>query len=271
MTRLDCHAPNSFDPAAYSYVGSLYQGPVAHKPSDLENALWAKVEASSYRGNFANKRSCDHCGAHFHYGAVFAHANGDVIVVGHTCADEAFGYATRRDYDKAALESRVAGSREAARKAERTARFLVDHPGLEEALKVEHSIVSDIASRLGHYGELSERQVELVFKLAREVADRKTAEDAEVKVAVVPGRRVITGTVLGTKVQDSVYGSVTKMLVRADDGQKLWGTVPSALFDGSDMPLRGRKVQFSGTVEASGKDPFFGFFSRPAKACFVEA
>lgn len=72
-----------------------------------------------------------------------------------------------------------------------------------------------------------------------------------------------------TKVQLGDYGSTVKMLVRLDDNNKVWGTVPLAL-DCPDGGYRGHRVEFTGTIERSRDDEHFGFFSRPTKASLVE-
>ena len=274
MTRTDCHAPSTFDPAAYSYLGGIYQGPEADGWDNDREVLDA-IAGSTYHGNYEAKGSCDHCGAHFHYGAVFEHVNGDVIVVGYICADEAFGHATRREYDLARMKKSVELARERGRKAAAVAAFLEKHEGLADALQCDHYIVADINSKLIRYGDLSDRQVALVMKIAREQAERaqrEAAREEEPKVAVVAGRREMTATVLGTRCQDSMYGIQFKMLVRTDDGQKLWSTIPASLMDlGAIADLRGKTIRFTGTVEVSRDDDFFGFVKRPTKASVIEA
>lgn len=125
------------------------------------------------------------------------------------------------------------------------------------------------------------------------------------------GRRPIVGVVLSTKWQDSDFGSTLKMLVRQDDGNKVWGSVPRSLWGsvprslesertyrierpsmpgpdavvisedetgwlcidrGEDVPtLKGRRVEFTATVERSRDDRHFGFFKRPSGAKLAPA
>ena len=67
------------------------------------------------------------------------------------------------------------------------------------------------------------------------------------------------------------------MLVKAETGQKFWGTMPNKIVDalrdslgydwaGSDK-LTGSKVELTATVEPS--EPGFAFFKRPSKATLV--
>src|SRR5262245_18972766 len=56
------------------------------------------------------------------------------------------------------------------------------------------------------------------------------------------------------------------MLMRTDDGWKVWGSVPAAL----DNVLRGDRVQFRAKVQRSQDHEKFGFVSRPTQAKFLE-
>lgn len=93
--------------------------------------------------------------------------------------------------------------------------------------------------------------------------ERKRAEEEERKdlPMLLDGRRELTGEVLGRRVQEGHWSNTEKMLVRLDDGNKVWGTVPIDLLDVEV----GQRVQFTATVEVSAKDEHFGFFSRPKK------
>lgn len=113
----------------------------------------------------------------------------------------------------------------------------------------------------------------------RERADAKAAAEAAALAAltdVIPGRQVITGTVLGTKVVESSFGyrttTVTKMIVLDDRGFKVYGTAPYTLAAATDAgtyaALRGLRVSFAAAVVA-GSDFGFGFFTRPTKAALI--
>lgn len=104
--------------------------------------------------------------------------------------------------------------------------------------------------------------------------------------AITAGKQMITGEIISTKWVDGfAYGQrVLKMVVRDDRGFKVWGTVPQAIIDeavyqtqirfGPDTSydygvLKGQRVTFSATVEASNDDDKFGFFKRPTKAAIA--
>lgn len=133
--------------------------------------------------------------------------------------------------------------------------------------------VLDVADRLERYGKLSKAQADAVVKAVPEHRARQAryaserAAEAAASKPVPTGRVAVEGEVVSTKSEETDFGRKLKMLVRAD-GFKLYGTVPAALFDGSE--LRGRRVRFTAEVTPSRRDAGFGFFKRPTQASFVE-
>lgn len=102
--------------------------------------------------------------------------------------------------------------------------------------------------------------------------------------AITAGKQTITGKIISTKWVDGfAYGQrVLKMVVVDDRGFKVYGTVPQAIIDaGAESTvclgeerwdyeaLKGQRVTFSATVQASDDDDKFGFFKRPTKAALA--
>jgi len=141
-----------------------------------------------------------------------------------------------------------------------------------------------MCAQLDEWGHLTEKQEAAVRKI---MADRKereatraAAREAErASAADCPeGRVVLTGVVISTDQRENAFGCTWKMLFKSDDGFKLWGTVPTALFGwdedegrnqfhADDMP--GKRITFTATVTQSADDEKFGFFKRPTKAKWV--
>lgn len=175
--------------------------------------------------------------------------------------------AARREANRAARASMR--KTEAGRKA---AAFL-SHEGLVAALNADHGITRNIRARFRQWGSLSDAQVSLVFKLARQVEER-AAEAAEPKVEAPEGRQIITGKVLSCKWKQNGFGGALKMLVKVTTPEgtwKTWGTVPASLDAGDDAldGLRGVTVTFTATVQRAPDDSNFSFFKRPSKASVV--
>lgn len=72
------------------------------------------------------------------------------------------------------------------------------------------------------------------------------------------GKHLVRGTIVHTKVQESFYGFQAKMLVKTEQGHKLWGTLPSCV----DFEYRG-EVEFSATFEKGTNG--MSYYKRPTK------
>lgn len=281
------------DLANTEFLGVFYQGPsedeqrwyaseerVTRKELEARGLDWEDVKFHR------NEYGCAACGTGFYHGAIVLVNGTDAIAIGGICA-ETWGVAKR--IGKAAYRSRqarLAAERRAAAHAD-AEKQLSENPGLAEALETDHYIVQDIAAKLWRWGSLSEKQIELVFKIQRDVAERaerQAARDAALAdaPAIENGRYTVTGTIISTKYQESMYGTQHKMLIELDNGNRLWGTVPRSIEDAvwalkdSDYDwiqvgeFKGTKVQFDAQVERSNDDDHFGFYKRPTKAVATE-
>ena len=79
------------------------------------------------------------------------------------------------------------------------------------------------------------------------------------------GRQWLEGKVLSVKEYDGDYGTVRKMLVLLNDNNKVYGSVPSNVWDID----RGEYVKFSAMVQK--KERGFYLYSRPTKAVRIDA
>jgi hypothetical protein len=151
-------------------------------------------------------------------------------------------------------------------------------------LRINHRIVRDIRAGLIRFGGISEKQVALVVKIARE--EREKPVEVLVPVPENAGRVRVEGEAVSVKMQRNDYGDRLVMMVRVGDvatgAYLLWGSVPEVYHDlleaehkaaggdgplwgDGDHPLRGRRVAFMAAVTRSDRDVHFGFFKRPTK------
>lgn len=133
--------------------------------------------------------------------------------------------------------------------------------------------------------DLSENMIDALRRVLDANAKRDAERAAERASAapVVTGRVEIQGEVVSTKSYETDYGTAYKMLVKDARGFKVYGSIPSNLWnevellgsyrksawgetDGVMNKLVGMEIKFTATVEASNDDELFGFFKRPAKA-----
>tara|TARA_R100001086_G_scaffold247031_1_gene180340 strand:- start:282 stop:1130 length:849 start_codon:yes stop_codon:yes gene_type:complete len=215
--------------------------------------------------------NCDHCGAWFHHGALVRHKNGDLLSIGWQCAGR---------FDL----SNIAWQKIRQEKVNKTVRvrrgryskMRVFVEANSEAVRIlnlnkqlgrdSNDFLASLRTQICKWIELSDRQFDAIEPAWNKHQTRQVEREEEMTAPVVEGRVQITGTVLGTKRHDSMYGETLKMLVKDDRHFKVWGTVPRALLDAVEDDLKGSRVIFVATVEQSRDDETFGFFTRPIKA-----
>ena len=256
---------------------------------------WCCVASAERKapGKWGGIGKCGVCGAHYNNGVVFVHApTGDVVHMGHDCARK---YELMFDLSAWEIEhgrAKAAAAKEIAREknAKQRKNFLDKYPGLEEALEVEHHIITDIKARFTTYRELSERQIALVMKIANEVRNPKPPAPEDVKVPGPLGKVEFEGTIVSAKIHEGDWGSAWKITVKvsvpASDNAPggcwlAWGTAPRSLMDEivttiENDParsranreteirdsLRGRMITLRATLE-SGSEEHFRFMKRP--------
>jgi len=141
--------------------------------------------------------------------------------------------------------------------------------------------MSDVMMEWGHLTEKQEAAVRKIMADRKERAEKRAAEREAERAAAADcpeGRITLTGVVISTDLRENAFGETWKMLFKSDDGFKLWGTIPSSLFNWDDEDWRnrvggdqmpGKRVTFTATVTPSADDEKFGFFKRPTKSEWV--
>jgi hypothetical protein len=273
MNRTDEHSPLNLITENYAFAFA-YDGHPEEGDRGASVAIVNALVEDGYRFDSTtphNGDTCDHCGARLRYVAVLTHEPSRTLIrVGETCLDNRFALATPAFHTlrKAAALNRERRTLQTAKAAFRAVE------ANDEALRWLESRLDagdhgfngfyfDLVHKFNRYGSLSERQIAAVAKAAQRQADydaRKVIESVDASPVLI-GKQIVTGTILSTKYVDSQYGTTYKMLVRDDRGFKVFGTVPSAI----DEAVKGDRVSFTATLEASTDDPTFGFYKRPTK------
>lgn len=315
--RTDCHRPGAIIPAHYTQVmafslpgtfggmhdpgyrwdcaydrrpmratefGLVPEGPLGEHDPDGQCCTKRYQETHPELASFGHAGKCGVCGAHYREGVLFAHTSGDLVFMGHDCADK---YEALYDASAAELDAdrrHAAAAKYVQRKKnddERTA-FLSANPGLAEAFAAIESgkgqtaegracravyILEDLKARFVQWRSLSPKQVALAIKLAGEVLNPPPArvEPAKVPAPKTSERIELTGKIVHTKVVDGPYGSSLKMLlvVTTYEGEwKAWSTIPAAL-DRPEAGWLGLVVTLRAKLEVSRDDPSFAFLKRP--------
>lgn len=289
-TRHDIHRPSALVPADYEFVAFeclRQEGDLAGwAEATLDERARITAHMNRTGGTYsdhAHGGNCMICGnANAIYTALFYHAlTNSYVRVGQDCTEK---LEQRVDFDT--FRTGVTNALE-ARAGKRKAEATLAAAGLIEAWYVfqsceipfdyygagpfpapggnEERTVRDIVGKLVQYGSISEKQQSFLGNLLDRIATRveRAAERAQEEEAAQPaptGRVDVTGTILTCKAQESDFGSVLKLLVKADTGWKLWVTCPSALA----MPVKhGDPIRLRATVTPSAQDPKFAYGKRP--------
>lgn len=222
------------------------------------------------------KGTCDHCGAHFNYGAAYRNDQGEVAIIGNVCASNKLCLTEHKYLDKK-LRTLVQTARTRAKNEmlkDTRAKLVQDFKEpLKSALLHDHSVCQDIYTRYLKWGNLSEAQRTLVIAIYNGSLTVTRAKGSPFvgplrqHLEVVQGKKItITGQVIGFKeIPDpychSEFATILKMIVLDDRGFKVYGSVPINL-----SISKGQRIQFVANIEVSGTDGYFGFFKRPRKS-----
>lgn len=311
--RQDIHSPARFVPSDYRVIDYLdgkapNYGDIflawshdvgAEKASELVAQIRAAYEARIFE-HFPDWRTggedhtsihqCNHCGAHIRWIVVVEHIpTGKKLAIGNDCADNKLDL----DYDAyRAKYIQTKASREAAILANKLekAKFIEDNADVIDFLTNytgNFDFALSLKDQLANRGLLSEKQVDAARRLAAKEAEfqakraaRRAAETAD--AADFPtGRATVTGEVVSVKLKESQFGDSFKWLVKTDDGNKVWGTIPTSVLEAArwaryderfnegelycyQQHLVGKTVKFTATFEVSADDNHFGFYKRPS-------
>ena len=274
------HNPTNFDPKDYVVVDYLdnrqpiytgdrsFGGDSGVESYRQEVAQWQADMARALGSDWPSKVGhCIHCGnGKVRWITAVQHVpTGERVVFGAVCT-ERLGFSDKMQFKLALLQSRAAARVERARINTIRDEFFAANPAVKQAyidvtndIHKQNFFAIDVLSKIDKYGSLSERQVSAVLasmQRDRDYVARKAVEATEVKGDAPTGRTEVTGTVLSTKVQESQWGFVTKMLLKLENNSKVWLTA-------TEDVVRGDVVTVKATWTVSPDDASFAFGKRP--------
>lgn len=293
MARNDHHAPGSelFNPESYDFVNAVDLDPEDKEDRRFyaEVMQWIREKYVAGQGYtwVGGRGVCVHCGQRIRYAAIMKRDESkELVYIGETCLGNRFTGVTASQFRE--MRKRSADLRAQQRIKTTVHELCQRHPLLTELTYIEsgnelftgdryNSFLCDVAWKFLRNGELSEKQVNAVERCIRgamkytailEERDRKRAaecDELEAKGVRVPdGERVtVTGVVLSVKESYNNFGTTYRMTVKSDNGYLINTTVPAAILSET---VKGSRVQFDATLNASSDDPMFGFGKRPTKA-----
>lgn len=299
MKRTDVHKPSNIDPKDYEFVGQECfkiegLGDCAYV---LQERLKIKEHMDRTGGTYSSHEhggNCMVCGSvNATYTVLFYHSKTNTYVrMGTDCATKCdmgneADFRSFRTGIKNALEFKAGKEKakailekEGLSKAWSLYSDMMMISGSWDGIPKEEQTVTDMVGNLVKYGNFSDKQVSYLKVLLNRI-DTRPVREAKIQAERAAakdcpsGRVGISGVVLSVKMQETDFGSIQKMTVKAEDGFVVYGTVPSSLgilTVGNDQRLLqyGDLIRFVATVTPSDKDTKFGFFKRPTNAELVQ-
>lgn len=291
MKRTDVHAPSSpdFDPQAYVCLGVFDNHP-DWGDNRARGDMVKRLLDSGFKCGRYGSGQCGHCGQPIRYAALMVRDDvKEFIYVGEDCLDNRFAELNKAEFQ--ALRKAASLNRERQAKAETVNATFAANPWLSEVEEYGNDFLDSLYAQACRGKVLSERQVEAgqeALARAKEQAAiweaRKAAEAALVDqgVKAPEGKVKVTGEVVSVKWHDSPYGGSLKMVVKSDEGWKVWVSVPksmqmaSMLLPSGEWVERedvapGERVEFVATLTPSDSDPLFAFGKRPTQAKILQS
>lgn len=145
----------------------------------------------------------------------------------------------------------------------------IEIDGWEEGEK--DSFIRSMAESIRWVTQANKPFTQKMIDAVRNNMARRVAKAATIAANPAPnGRVVVTGEVVSARFQDNDFGGSYKMLVKDDQGFKVWSTIPNALMETTTTDEAvGRRVTFVATLTVSNDDTSFAFASRPAKGVWL--
>jgi len=145
-----------------------------------------------------------------------------IHVVGSKCGAgiAQFGFSANRLEGQTIINAKILKGRKQMKSV------LDAHEGLKEALESKHNIIQQINENFKIYKILSQKQVDLVFKLAkqRENFDLNNSGATPIDFTELKDEKLM---VVSLKEVVTPYGKTTKVLFKSENGWKLYGNLPS--------------------------------------------
>lgn len=252
-----------------------------HRPSAIQAGDYRVIDGDDAFHYYKNGWSqCAHCGHALKYAVRFEYIpTGEVLDIGEDCATFIAPADTRIEYELLRLRKRIAKERQEAKEEEaaleRRQQFELDHPDVAEFLNFvdeneKFGFLRDMKYNYDRWGSLTERQLaatQNIMRARQEQASKELFEAHLLKDAPLSpeGRQTVEGTVLSVKGQDTDWGYTYKMLVRLDDGNKVYGTVPAKI-EQTLINQKDARIKFVATFTRKNGEDHFSYFKRPSNA-----
>ena len=263
--RNDIHRPSAINPGDYEYLM-------------VDAARKEREQGKKYAGPGG---VCHHCGKAIVWRVHFKHTpTGKLVTFGYQCSALLQMTNTRIDHEMNLLKRRARRdeieAKMALEKSERIRIFTESYPDIVEWMNDHNwdnerfAFLRDMQYSLTHWGYLTTAQAETTRRIIAKRIEKaqERLNEAQPTSLAPEDRQTVQGEILSVKFNQGAYAQ-TKMLVKLDDGNKVYGTMPesieSAIWpnDHDEVNPKGVRVEFTATFERN--EDHFSFYRKPTK------
>jgi hypothetical protein len=220
---------------------------------DADFELMGVTDQVEWTNNFLSEKEhkCSCCNHRIKRGMFFAEKGDEksVIYVGFDCGKNILQYT----FDVNGAKKQTMIQRKKRLTQIKVSSVLESNKDLENLLSVNHSIIRSIATSFYQTGNISEKQIDFIGKLA---ISRKELE--AVATEFVEGKVKDVFKVISCKKYVDDYTNSAKYKVLIENLKGRW----KAYGDISTLVEVGTEITASGTFIKSDNDPLFGYFKR---------
>lgn len=267
----------NINPNDYTIIGMFWKEQIGDNEWEIEFDLDRKYDLKAFNQSHLcssiinlmhhKKSRCNHCNKMIQYVMLGINVDGTLNLFGHKCTENIQMY---KGLSFESVQKRSLSSMVSFKNKEKRNSFLEAHVGLEEALKSNNKLVVSIRENFIKYMKLSDKQIELVFKMSakQKEFDIKNTERESLS-GDVPETRIVNEEfkLISVKRENTDYGDdyVFKCVIENKLSlYRVYGNLPKNLFESDeDEPIKiGDTLSLSATLTKSGNNPKFGFFKR---------
>lgn len=170
-------------------------------------------------------RSCNICNHRITRGMVIKDKENRLYLIGFDCGNNVMKF----KFDIVNAKKQTLKHRKEQDKLNRINTILLNNPGLDDALTKNNKIINNIATNFFKWGNLTDKQIAFVFKLAGERVDYEQKSQTVKEGKVVDEFEILSVKMSSYEAAKSRYSVGTQytheitILLQHKDGWKLWG------------------------------------------------
>jgi hypothetical protein len=266
------------EPNDYKIIGTMWSELTYNGDFNIEFDIDSSYDEKSFKKTescskivdmmHAKVAKCNHCNKRISYVMIGLHNDGTINIFGIDCTKNIVMY---KGLSFESIKKRSLNSMVREKNANKRELFLGIHEGLKEALQTRNPLIQKINEQFTAKCKLSEKQIELIFKLEKQHKDFiEKNKQRDLTALDVPEIRVVNNAfkVISIKKVGDNFGFKYKTVLESVEGfYRVYGNLPvifmkkfGEIKEGSTKV--GDIINITTTLTKSADNPKFGYFKR---------